>query len=309
MLEIKSDAPLGKVTTFKIGGNSRAAALVGSVDELKEACAFADGAGLAFRVLGGGSNVLVGDDGFDGLIIWYRDRTFEIDASTGIIRVGGGAITAQVAGAAARAGLTGFEWAAGVPGTIGGAIYGNAGASGGEMKDVVTSVDVFERGETRTYSAAECGFAYRHSAFKNTGGIITGATLRLQHATQATDPQQKVMEVLRYRMATQPKGFASTGCIFKNFEPDETAIESLRGVGVPEMFLVARRVPAGWLIEHAGLKGLRRGAARVSEVHGNFIINEGGATAGDIIELIELVRGGVEKKFGVRLTEEITILQ
>lgn len=309
MLEIKENSALGALSTFQLGGAAAFAVTVLSREELQEVLALAAEKGWRYRVLGGASNLLVTEAGFSGLIIWYRDKHVEIDPASGRVIAAAGALSAQVAGMCARVGLAGFEWAVGVPGTIGGAVYGNAGASGGEMKDVVVSVDVYEDGAVRTYTNAQCEFAYRHSIFKSRSAVILSATLQLQHAAEAGDPQKKVLEVLRYRQETQPKGFASTGCIFKNYEPLDSEIEQLAAKGVPEQFLTARRVPAGWLIEHAGLKGEVSGGARVSEIHGNFIVNGGEATATDIETLIERIRARVAETFGVTLTEEITILR
>ncbi len=311
MLEIKQKIPLGKLSTFQLGGEAAFGATVTSRSELQEALAYAAARGLRVRVLGGGSNLLVSEAGFDGLIIWYRDKKIEIDPASGRVYAGAGAVTAQVAGMSARFGLTGFEWAAGVPGTIGGAVYGNAGASGGEIKDSVVEVEFFENGRVHVFSGAACEFMYRHSIFKSRrDAIILSATLQLARAENPTAPQKKVLEVLVYRQNTQPKGLASTGCIFKNYEPQSSdEIDALRGRGVREDFLAVRRIPAGWLIEQSGLKGLLVGGARVSEVHGNFVVNEGDARAHDVETLIETVRNGVQAKFGVRLEEEITILK
>lgn len=309
MLEIKEQVPLSKSSTFQVGGDAAFAAYPTTLDELREALAWAKERALPVRVLGGGSNLLVSDKGFPGLVIFYRDKTVRVDAVTGVVIAGAGAITAVVAGETVRAGLTGFEWAAGVPGTIGGAVYGNAGASGGEMKDTVVRVSVLENDELVTYANEECEFRYRHSKFKNFDAAIVGVELRLQQAENATEPLDKMKQVLKYRQDTQPKGLASSGCTFKNYELSDEEILALREKNVPENFLEARRIPSGWLIEHSNLKGVRVGSAQVSEVHGNFIVNSGNANASDILELIKLIKKTVTEKFGLVIEEEITILQ
>ena len=310
MLDIKEDVSLAEFSTFHVGGAAKFAVAVQTTDDLTEAIAFAAAKKISWRVLGGASNLLVNDDGYKGLIIWYRNKDLVIDAELGFIEVGAGAITAVVAGACARAGLTGFEWAAGVPGTIGGAIYGNAGASNGEMKDCVTSVQVFEKGKIKTYDAAACTFGYRDSIFKKQpASVIIGATIKLARAEDSAAPLEKIKEVLRYRQETQPKGVASSGCVFKNCEPTEAEIVVLRAKKVPDEFLRARRVPAGWLIEHANLKGHIIGTARVSEVHGNFIVTTGvGSRAADILALIAHIKQAVRDQFGVDIVEEISIV-
>lgn len=308
MLEIMEQIPLAPLSTFHVGGAARYGAYANSVEELQEALAFAVEKKIPYRVLGGGSNLLVADDGYPGLILWYKDKTVDVDAENAVVRAGAGAVTAAVAGAAARAGLTGFEWAAGVPGTIGGAVYGNAGASGNEMKDAVSVVTVFDSGEIKLFSRGECGFAYRHSAFKKSGAIIISVELQLSHADSAAAPAAKMKEVLEYRMQTQPKGVASSGCTFKNYEPKKSEILKLAALGVPSKFLDELRVPTGWLIEHAGLKGFSVGSARVSEVHGNFIEAGAGATAADIFALIAEIKKEIREKFHIDIEEEITLL-
>jgi UDP-N-acetylmuramate dehydrogenase len=309
MLDIKENISLASNSTFHIGGAARFSVVVSSVDELLEAIAWAKEKKCEWRVLGSGSNLLVSDAGYKGLIIWYRDKTVNVDEESGFVEVGAGALTAVVAGAVARAGLTGFEWAAGVPGTIGGAIYGNAGASGGEIKDSIQEVFVIEKGKMKTYDNAACEFRYRSSQFKKFPAVIVGATMRFPRAENSSEPIEKMKEVLKYRSDTQPKGLASSGCVFKNYEPDEKEITTLADKNIPENFLTARRIPAGWLIEHTDLKGHQIGTAQVSEVHGNFIVNVGDACAEDILKLIDFVRARVEEKFGVHLEEEITILK
>lgn len=308
MLDIKENVPLSQHSTFQVGGAARYAVAVQTVDELQEAIDWAKTNKVPWRVLGSGSNVLVSDTGFKGLIIWYRDKSLSIDEESGYIEVAAGALTAVVAGAIARAGLTGFEWAAGVPGTIGGAIYGNAGASGGEMKDTIREVFVFEKKGLKTYKLDECQFKYRSSRFKSNPGVIVGATMKCARAEQGVEPLEKVKEVLKYRMDTQPKGLASSGCIFKNYEPSDQEIQALQKKNIPENFLSNRRIPTGWLIENAGLKGFQIGTAQISPVHGNFIVNVGDANAADILAVIDHVKKTVQEKFGIEIEEEISIV-
>ncbi len=308
MLEIKENISLAEHSTFHVGGVARFAVSVQTVEELQEAIAWAKTNKVSWRVLGSGSNVLVSDAGYKGLIIWYRDKSLSIDEESGYIEVGAGALTAVVAGAVARAGFTGFEWAAGVPGTIGGAIYGNAGASGGEMKDSIREVYVLEKKGLKTYKLDECEFKYRSSRFKSNPGVIVGATMKCPRAENSNEPIEKMKEVLKYRMDTQPKGLASSGCIFKNYEPTEEEIPELQKKNVPENFLNSRRIPTGWLIEQSGLKAFQIGTAQISPVHGNFIVNVGDTNAADILAVIEHVKKTVQEKFGLEIEEEISIV-
>lgn len=295
----RQGARLASYTTFKIGGSAKYLVSVKSVDELKQAITLAQEHHLNYFVFGGGSNMLVSDEGFDGMAIKIEMNASSV-ADDRVI-ADAGILTAALARASIDGGLTGFEWGIGVPGTAGGAVRGNAGAFGGEMKDAVESVEALVDGEVHTFSNAECTFKYRHSIFKENGGIVLGVTLKLK-----PDPERnglkKMMEYLDKRNKTQPKGAASTGCIFKNYEFSEP---DSRWVNVPEEFLTKKRISAGWLIEQAGMKGEKEGAAGVSDVHGNFILNLGGATGADVKRLIERVKAAVAEKFGIDLEEEI----
>lgn len=293
MLPLKENEPLAIHSTYKVGGAARWAVTVDNAEDLVAAIQFAQEKNIPWRVLGGGSNFLAPDAGYAGLIIWYTDRALNISVESGVVEVGAGATTAYVAGQTASVGLTGLEWAAGVPGTIGGAIFGNAGAAGGETKDVVQKVLVWEKGITREYDRTACVFGYRHSRFKKNYAVILRGWLQLARALDPEIPQEKIKEVLAYRANTQPKGLSSAGCVFKNYEPS---------AGSP-------RLSAGKLIDDAGLKGTTIGGAQISEAHGNFIVNTGTATATDILALIDLVKKTVLGKFGILLEEEITILR
>ena len=209
---VQQNFPLSKLTTFKLGGPARYVVTVSSVENLQKVIEIASENDLEFFILGGGSNMLVSDEGYDGIAIRLQLEGVAIDGEVVIAQAGAKTVTA--AQKCSAEGLTGFEWGVGVPGTIGGAVRGNAGAMDGEMKDVVTEVQAIIDGEVVTLKNADCEFGYRHSAFKENGGIILSATLELKKG----DPKiglHKMQEFLKYRMETQPKGFASTGCIFK----------------------------------------------------------------------------------------------
>lgn len=283
--DARQDVPLSKWTTFKIGGPARYMVTVATVDELRRVLALANEHGLEIFIFGGGSNMLVADAGFEGIVIRIGFNKIEVQGTHVIAQAG--AKTAEVAQKSVAGGLTGFEWGVGVPGTIGGAVRGNAGASGGEMKDAVECVQVLVDNEIVEYTNAACGFGYRHSAFKESGGIVLSVTLTLTPGDPAVG-MKKIQEYLVYRMTTQPKGFASTGCIFKNaFAPDGS------------------KISAGKLIDQAGLKGFAIGGAKVSDAHGNFVINIGTATADDVRKLVETIKEKVYTQHGIHLEEEI----
>ncbi len=297
----REGVPMARYTTFKIGGPAKYFVPVKSVDELQKAFALAQKHSLNYFVFGGGSNMLVADEGFDGLAIKMEMNAYSVADDT--VVVDAGVVTAILTRAAIDAGLTGFEWGIGVPGTVGGAVRGNAGAFGGEMKDVVESVQALVDGEVHTFSNAECTFRYRHSIFKENGGVVLGVTLKLKPDAERGGVK-KMMEFLDRRNKTQPKGAASTGCIFKNYEFVEVN-SAWAEKNIPQEFLDKKRISAGWLIEQAGMKGEKVGGAEVSAAHGNFIVNSGHATAADVRALIANSKEKVAEKFGIDLEEEI----
>jgi UDP-N-acetylmuramate dehydrogenase len=286
-------------TVFKIGGAARYFCEAQSLDEIREAIVFAREHELPFFMLGAGSNILVSDDGYYGLVIKINVRDLIID--NGVIQVGAGLTMARAVNFAVGHGLVGFEWGVGVPGTIGGSIFGNAGCYGGEMSQIVDRVSVLDTADpslkTFELSNNDCHFAYRHSIFKQKPNwIIVSATLHLQSGDHVA-ARAKVLEFSQARIAEKPQtsgnmgaqeiGAKCAGCIFKNPEPE---------------------MAAGFLIDTSGLKGLAVGGAMVSKKHANFIINTGHATARDIKALIKVVKEKVKKFHGVELEEEVRFL-
>ena len=300
---VKVNEPLAKHTTFKIGGPADFFVTVSATADLVGLLKFLDGEGVAYFILGGGSNMLVRDEGFQGVVV--NIQTDQINISDTDVVADAGVVTVHLAQETVKAGLNGFEWGVGVPGTIGGAVRGNAGAMGGEMKDVISSVDVYRDGEVVTFSYDDCEFDYRHSIFKNQPGVVLRAHLRLKK-TEDIAGKKKMIEFLQYRNKTQPQGFASTGCIFKNVEfvPGKQQF----AFDVPEEFIKKGKISAGWLVEKAGMKGAQVGQAQVSPVHGNFIVNLGGASAHDVLTLVEQIKEKVYDTSGIELHEEIQII-
>lgn len=303
---VKANEPMSKHTTFKIGGPAEYFLIIDDTEKLIAALRYLDEENVPYFILGGGSNMLVSDEGYHGTVVQISNSKFQIFNDTVIVDAG--MSTVMVAQESMKAGLTGFEWGVGVPGTIGGAVRGNAGAMGKEMKDDVYSVDVYRNGEVITLTNEECGFGYRHSAFKHSSDVILRVTLKLAPYTsieQQAESKQKMLDFLKYRNTTQPKGFASTGCIFKNVDCAAQHVESK--IEIPEEFLKRGKISAGWLVEQAGMKGRQIGQAQVSPVHGNFVVNLGGATASDVTALIEEIKMAVYNKTGITLEEEIQV--
>ena len=308
--KLRESEPMSKHTTFKIGGPAQYFLTVDNVDKLPELLGFLDGEGIAWMMLGGGSNMLANDDGFDGVVIRVTDKSFSIDDEK--VTAAAGMLTVALAQETVKAGLTGFEWGVGVPGTIGGAVRGNAGAMNGEMKDNVSSVDVYRDGEVVTLSNEECAFGYRDSIFKHRPDVVLRATLALRKG-DGDEAKKKMMECIKYRNETQPKGFASTGCMFKNIDLDEekeTLFRKHANLDDEKVkhFLKDKRVPAGWLVEQVGMKGKQQGGAMVSDIHGNFIVNDGKATATEVQTLVDEIKQRVYDTYGLTLEEEIHLV-
>ena len=293
---LKRNISLKNYTTFKIGGPAKYFFVAKNKEDLIEAIKKAKELKLPFFILGGGSNLLVSDKGFDGLVIKILNSKFYI-LNSKIFTEAGTPLT-LIVNEAAKKGLTGLEWAAGIPGTVGGAIYGNAGAFGRSMKDVVKEVEYGEVGfpsEIRLLKIKnrDCEFSYKDSIFKHKKNlIILSAILQLKKGNKKVI-ESKIKKNLEQRKKTQPLNFPSAGSIFKN----------------PPGF------SAGELIEKCGLKGKKIGGVKISEKHANFILNLGRhppATQGkakDVIKLINLIKQKVKNKFKVNLEEEIQILE
>lgn len=276
---------MSKHTTFRIGGK---ADLFVSADEkslpqiLKEA---ADEK-IPVTIIGNGSNLLVGDGGIRGLVIEIGKGMDKIEISDNIMTVGAGTLLSKAANTAAEHGLSGMEFAAGIPGSVGGAVVMNAGAYGGEMKDIIMDVDVITReGEYRRLTLEELELSYRHSCIIENEYIVIRARLMLQEKDEAQIRQ--VMEDLKNkRIEKQPLNFPSAGSTFKR----------------PEGYF------AGKLIMDAGLRGYSVGGAQVSEKHCGFVVNKGGATASDVVKLMNDVRDKVMEEFGVELEPEVKMI-
>jgi UDP-N-acetylmuramate dehydrogenase len=303
------DEPMAKHTNFRIGGPARLYVVAYGADPLLHAVDVASKLGIPWYVFGGGSNLLVADEGYEGLVIQSALRMLSVEGN--MISCESGVITGLAARKAADAGLLGFEWAIGVPGTIGGAVYGNAGCYGGEMKDVVQAVDAYRvtDGQRVTYTNAECGFGYRESRFKTDRHIILGCTIALKPG-EASVAKQRMQEIVEIRKAKQPLELSSAGCAFKNFEfTDEQLVAPLQEKeSVPPAMILSKTISAGWLVDRSGSRGLSVGKIAVSDKHGNFLVNLGGGTAHDVRALIAAVKTRIHQTYGIELHEEVQLL-
>ncbi len=307
---MRENEPLSLHTHFKTGGPARYMATAETTDEVVALVRAAVEANIAWVILGGGTNVLANDAGFDGLVIKAAHRNVEVDAATGQVIAEAGALSSSVARKTAEAGLTGFEWAISLPGTIGGAVRGNAGCFGGETKDHLVEIEVFdsEEGKIKRVSKKALQFDYRESKIKRRPWVVLRAFFQFDHDTAART-KMRLEEVLKCRLATQPKNAKCAGCAFKNFEfqsPDDIAeLVTALGDAIPPHFLEQKRIPAGWLIERLDLKGTCIGGACVSPQHGNFVTSDGTATSDQIAELLALLKTRVRNAYGIQLQEEV----
>jgi UDP-N-acetylmuramate dehydrogenase len=285
------DAPLAPLTTFHVGGAAEWLADIASESELRALIVDAKAAGIPVTMLGGGSNVLVADAGVAGVVVRLRLTAIEqLDGAT--VRAGAGVTINGLVRWTIGRGLAGFEAWAGTPGTVGGAIYGNAHWGGQNIGDHVRDVRLATPdGRMADVSAADMVFGYDTSRIQRTRELVVSASFRVSPGDVAV-LRERARASLHYRKATQPLAMPSAGCIFQNPSASDVVPE-----GIPRS--------AGALVDRAGLKGVAQGGARISERHANFIVNDGGATADDIRALIERARTAVRERFGVELRDEI----
>lgn len=279
-LVIEQQHLLKDLSTLGIGGLARYYVEVTSIPQLKQALDYASTNHLHYMILGKGSNCLFDDRGFNGLII-HNKISHLVNTPPDTFYVGAGYSFSRLGALTARKGWSGLEFASGIPGSVGGAVYMNAGANGAETCDRLVSVEFMEPdGSIKVFQRSELSFAYRTSSFQKMPGAIVAATFTL---SPLGDARAKQLNIVKYRQETQPYSDKSAGCVFRN-PPQQSA---------------------GALIDQSGLKGLSVGGATVSPVHANFIVNQDHATADDVRQLMALVRRSVQEKTGVTLESEV----
>ncbi|MBQ4600397.1 MAG: UDP-N-acetylmuramate dehydrogenase [Oscillospiraceae bacterium] len=285
-ITLRLHEPMAKHTSFRIGGPAHVMAFPKNESELAQILQVSDLLDIDWVILGAGTNVLAPDEGLDRLVICLKDcmdGIEQLDDTT--IRVAAGVTMTRAAVFAANLGLSGMEFAHGIPGTVGGGVYMNAGAYGGEIKDICTAVSVMDRkGNIRRVSGEQMGFSYRHSILEETGQIVVAAEFTLEKADAAA-VKERMQELAEKRRASQPLNLPSAGSAFKR--------------------------PAGGyaaaLIDQNGLKGFQVGGAAISEKHAGFVVNLGGASAQDVKTLLTQVSDRVFENTGIRLEPEVRI--
>ena len=304
MVTIRRNVPLAPLTTFCIGGKADYFVDATGAFELAEAIEYAAEHKLKVYIMSGGSNVLFSDKGFAGMVIRMTDGGLQVSGEK--ILAGAGMPLFDVVRSARDAGLSGIERLAGIPGSFGGAIRGNAGAFGTEIGNVITSVKGYVRdiGMVKEYSRKECGFAYRMSLFKkNPDLIILSAEIKLTPGDK-NELGKIIDDTVRKREAKHPQSALCAGSFFMNPVVKD---EKLREEFQKDTGMVSRdnKLPAGWLIDHVGLRGKRIGGVLVSDRHPNYLVNTGNATAEDVITLASLIKTRVRDELSVRLQEEV----
>jgi len=345
---VRRNASLKDLTSFHIGGPADYLCEVQNIEDIKEVLRIARENSVPFFVLGGGTNMLISDGGFHGVVI--KPKFDFIENSPGGVKVGAGVLMNDLLDFCSREGLSGLEWAGGLPGTLGGAIRGNAGCFGGEIKDAVQEVMSFdtEGGKIVRRNNKECEFAYRNSVFKSSGGPLPSRLgLRshsgeggsgLRHREGGPPPRRSglrhrkggreiileavlrlekgnrgaiakaIEEKMAYRTSRYPLEYPSAGSMFKNVDIKAAPRATVEFAKAKIKNDPFPVIPVAYLISEAGLKGRMVGGAVVSTKHPNFIVNTGQATAEDVRDLIKIVKREVARRFGVELEEEISIL-
>ena len=284
---IEENVPMAQYTSFRAGGKARMMVIPADAEQLSAVLGVLSGSGVQYMVLGNGTNILVKDSGYDGVIVKIGSGFDYVRQEGCRLVCGSGTRMSVAAKAALEGGLSGFEFASGIPGFTGGAVFMNAGAYGGEMKDILRRAKIVSKDGSREFymTADELEMGYRHTKLHDTGDIVTEVEFVREEGNR-TQIKAKMSELMEKRNSRQPVNFPSAGSFFKR----------------PEGYF------AGKLIQDAGLKGLSVGGAQVSELHSGFIINRGGATATDILQLMEMIQARVFDEFGVRLETEVRII-
>lgn len=308
---VKENISLKDYTTFKIGGKTRYFFVARTKDDLIKAIKTAKQLNLPFFILGGGSNILFSDKRFEGLIIKMKNEKLKIKNC--IINAEAGTLLSLLVQKAQQHSLSGLQWAVGIPGTVGGAVYGNASAFKKAIGDLVKQVEVldFKNFKIKKLSKKECEFRYKDSIFKHKKNLIIVSVILKLKKGDKKEIKKEMEKFLKIRKETQPLNYPSAGCIFKNLRIQNSKLkikkELFERFSELRDFIQKGEIPAGYLIDKAGLKGKKIGDAMVSEKHANFIVNLGNAKTKDVQKLIAHIKKKVKKTFGIELKEEITI--
>ncbi|NMB92019.1 MAG: UDP-N-acetylmuramate dehydrogenase [Parcubacteria group bacterium] len=313
---IKKNIPLKDYTTFKIGGRAKYFAEIQTQNQLIGTLKWAQAKNLPLFIIGNGSNVLFSDKGFKGLVIKLNNNSF-VKKNLTTVLVGAGLMVGNFLEQCVKNNLSGYEWLAGIPGTMGGVVYGNAGAFGNEIKNFVKKVITLNPSsfKIKKYSLTQCKFDYRESIFKKNKEIILAAELRIKKGNK-NDIQKKIQENWQYKISHHLFDYPSAGSIFKNIIIQDTIYKKYYDskhekvkILNEEIGVKGGKVSAGYFIEKTGLKGYQIGGAKIADFHANVIINIKNARAQDVLKLISLIKRKVYQKFKIKLEEEVAIVK
>ena len=300
-LTVSENVPLARYTRFGIGGPADILAETDSDDAFAQGLAAARASGMEHLVIGGGTNLIVSDDGFRGIVL--RHLGARITSAGERIMVDAGAMLQDLVDFANARGLKGLETLAGIPGWAGAAIYGNAGAYGHSISERVHQVRFYDGTRVRVFSREECEFRYRESVFKRRKDwIIFSAELQMEHAA-AAELQRISADIVAIRNEKFPFTMQCAGSIFKNLLVAE--LPAGAAAAVPEKVVREGKIPAAYFLEQVGAKGLERGGIRVADYHANLVYNTGGGTARELCDLLEELKRRVRERFGIELEEEV----
>lgn len=294
---------LGAHTTLGIGGPAKFFVEAESEQEIMDAVKRAARENISFMVIGEGSNLLIADKGFAGLII--KNKLKGISEDGGLITVKTGTPLQELIDFTIESGFAGMQKMTGIPGTVGGAVYGNAGAYGQTISDRLIRVKVFDGENTFWVGKNECNFAYRDSDFKNEKYVLLEAEFKLDRGN-AEALRKEAGETLAVRLKKYKPGIACPGSLFKNVQVKDLSQEQL--AKIPQDKIVYEKIPAGYLLEEVGAKGAKRGEIEIAPFHANLFINRGKGTAGDFFALSEEFRQKVKEKFGIELESEVQLV-
>ncbi len=299
-LRFRRNFPLAPLGTFRIGGRGQLLCTANSPKSLIAAVLAARFAKQPYRILAGGSNVVFPDGELKGLLIRLCGGKSHFEGARCLVDAG--VELREVIRQSLRRGLAGLETLSGIPGTVGGAIVGNAGAYGHSISEVVEKVEIFDGQRVRWLAPAECRFAYRESVFKQKPWLVLRALLQLRRGNPQT-LRKTSRAIIRLRLKKYQPGLRCPGSFFKNVLVEDVSKRTLARIDLSKV--IEGKIPAGYLLEEVGAKGLRRGGIIIADFHGNLFINDRHGTARDVRRLANLLRARVRRKFGITLQEEI----
>lgn len=303
---VKRDVKMASFTAFKIGGPAAMFYTANNNDDLVTVVGAAKKLKIPFFIISGGSNILIDDEGIDKLVI--QIKTNDLIVRENKIIVDCGVTLARLVEASIDNGLEGLVWASGIPGDVGGAIRGNAGAYGGEIADNLTAVEVIRGSKEFVLKRNTIDFSYRDSSFKHNSDILLVGEFTLKESADREMLKAQSAEIISLREKKHPHA-PSAGSFFKNIPITYENEQKFKDLEVPKEYLEYKKVPTGWLLDQLKMRGTKVGGAMISDEHANIIINTGKATFKDVIELVQLMKDKVQEKFDIKIEEEVQIIK